>query len=70
MSFQNRKNKEHDPCFRYLSLFYLNIFLKNQNDIVLVKKKQNLAGCNQVFDRVLSGQPAGSPRVLTFPIFS
>jgi hypothetical protein len=39
MSFQNRKNKEHDPYFRYLYLFYLNIFFKNQNDIVLVKTK-------------------------------
>jgi hypothetical protein len=49
MSFQNRKNKEHDPCFRYLSLFYLNIFFKNQNDIVLVKKKTKFSGLQSGF---------------------
>ena len=30
-------------------------FLKNQNDVILVKKKQKSTGCNWVFDRVLSG---------------
>jgi hypothetical protein len=34
------------------------ILKKIQNGIVLVKKKST--GCNQVFDRVLPGQPVGS----------
>jgi hypothetical protein len=36
------------------------IFLKIQNGVILVKiknKKQKSTGCNQVFDRVLLGQP-------------
>jgi hypothetical protein len=32
------------------------IFLKNQNDVVLVKKKQKSTGCNRVFDQVFPGQ--------------
>jgi hypothetical protein len=32
------------------------IFL-NQNDVVLVKKKQKSIDCNRVFDRILPGQP-------------
>jgi hypothetical protein len=49
------------------------ILKKNQNDVVLVKKKQKSTGYNRVFDWVLPGQPAGSARshrVMTFPIFS
>ena len=45
-------------------------FLKN--NVVLVKKQKS-TGCNQVFDRVLPGQPvgsAGSHRVFPSPIFS
>jgi hypothetical protein len=30
---------------------------ENQNNIVLLKKKQKLMGCNRVFDWVLPGQP-------------
>jgi len=36
-------------------------FKKIQNDVVLIKKKQKLTGCNRDFDRV--------GRVMTFPIF-
>ena len=33
-------------------------FFKNQNEVVLIKKKkQKSTGCNRVFDRVLLGQP-------------
>jgi hypothetical protein len=45
------------------------IFFLNQNDVVLFKKQKS-TGCNQVFDRVLPGQPAGSHRVFHSPIFS
>ena len=30
----------------------VNYFFSNQNDVVLVKKKQKATGCNRVFDRV------------------
>jgi hypothetical protein len=43
------------------------ILKKNQNDVIFFLKKST--GCNQVFDRVLPGQPAGSHRVMTFSIF-
>jgi hypothetical protein len=42
------------------------IFLKNQNDIVLAKKKKSTS-CNRVFDRV--ARSAGSHRVFSSPIF-
>ena len=31
------------------------VFLKNQNEVILIKKKQKLTGYNRVFDRVLPG---------------
>jgi hypothetical protein len=52
-------------------------FLKNQNDVVLVKKeKQKSTGCNRIFDQVLPsrrvnlpGQP-GHTRFFSSPVFS
>ena len=32
-------------------------FFLNQNDVVLIFKKQKLTSCNRVFDRVLPGRP-------------
>ena len=32
-------------------------FFLNQNDIILVKKQKS-TGCNQIFDRILPGQPS------------
>jgi hypothetical protein len=43
----------------------VNCFLKNQNDIVLVKKKST--GCNRVFDR--SCRVVGSHQVFSSPVF-
>jgi hypothetical protein len=53
----------------------LDYLKKNQNDVILVKKKTKVNGLQPIFDQVLSGQPgqlAGSSeshRVMTFLIF-
>jgi len=43
------------------------IFKKNQNDIVLAKKKKKSTSCNRVFDLVAGS--AGSHQVFSSPIF-
>ena len=60
------------PGHRVIRSFGLTpFFFINQNDIILVKKKVNSQRVyNRVFDRVLPSQSAGSPRFLTFFIFS
>jgi hypothetical protein len=48
------------------------VFLKNQYDVVLEKKKTKFNDGNRVFDGVLPGQlagPAGSYRVFFFLLF-
>jgi hypothetical protein len=47
-------------------------FFLNQNDVVLVKKKQKSTGYNHIFDRVLPGRPAesaGSHQIFPSPVF-
>jgi hypothetical protein len=41
----------------------------NQNDVVLVKKKQKSTGCNMVFNRVLPGQPGSQVSLVTLSFF-
>jgi hypothetical protein len=47
--------------FNWVNKLIKLIFFLNQNDIILVKKKQISMGCNRIFNRVLSGGRVNLP---------